>query len=199
MERKNMARSTSLVAAVLLFVGLTGCASSALPPELTQEQRAAIAKTRFKATVGVEAYKFPVYSETLIARLRKTGLFERVDAIDAFDTPPTFVARVERTVYGHASIPLWTILTFGVVAQTVQEEHGHVFSLTPSADRGRKIGVDFRYEGPSTLGWAAFYIALSDRNQTLGDSREHPRFIESLAWHIVAREKDISRHIGSGT
>lgn len=191
-------KSIAIVLA-LLAVGLTGCASSALPPELTDEQLKAIATTRFRATVGVEAFKFPVYSETLIARLRQTQLFERVDALEAFETPPTFVARVDRTVYGKAIIPLWTIISLGVIPSIVEEEHGHVFSLTPSATRAPKIAIDFRYRGPSMLGWAALYQGLFIRDQTLHNNREHKRFIQSLAWHVVAHEKELSRLMPGGS
>lgn len=192
-------RKRAAPTALVLVLALAGCSSSALPPELPEAQRKAIATTHFKATVGVEAYKYPVYSETLTARLRKTQLFDRVDALEAFEAPPTFVARVERTVYGKAGIPLWTIVSLGVIPTTVEEEHGHVFSLTPSASPARKIAIDFRYKGPSTLGWAAVYLGLFARDQTLGDSREHPRFIQSLAWHVVAREKEIARYVPGGT
>jgi hypothetical protein len=186
-------RKAVAIMLMILALGFAGCGSSALPPQLTEEQLRAIVTTRFKATVGVEAFKFPVYSETLIARLRQTQLFERVDALEAFETPPTFVARVDRTVYGHAGIPFWTIISLGGVPTTVEEEHGHVFSLMPFATRSPKISIDFRYRGPSTLGWAALYKGLFVRDQTLGDSRKHKRFIQSLAWHVVRHEQEISR------
>jgi len=48
------------------------------------------------------------------------------------------------------------------------------------------------------LGWWAWFQSWNP-DQTLGDSREHRRFTQSLAWHVVAREKDISRHVGDGT
>jgi len=178
---------------MILALGIAGCGSSALLPELTEEQLKAIATTRFKATVGVVAYKFPVYSDTLITQLGQTQLFERVDALEAFDTPPTFVAQVDRRVYGHAGIPLWTIISLGAVPTTVGEEHGHVFSLLPFATRSPKISIDFRYRGPSTLGWAALYKGLFLRDQTLGDSRKHKRFIQNLAWHVVRHSQELSR------
>jgi hypothetical protein len=63
----------------------------------------------------------------------------------------------------------------------------------PFATRSPKISIDFRSRGPSTLGWAALYKGLFVRDQTLGDSRKHKRFIQSLAWHVVRHEQEISR------
>jgi len=191
----------AIILAVLALVALGfggGCASTSLPPRLTDAQAKAVETTRFKATVGVEPYQFPVYAEKLIRNLRATGLFERVDALAAFAEPPTFVARVDRAIYGTAAIPLWTGLSLGLIPTTVSEQHGHAFSLVPTARREQRIPIVFSYRGPSTLGWWALVLNLTP-DRTWRDVYSHPRFIQGLAWQLVAREREISAYAKAGS
>jgi hypothetical protein len=181
------------------FAGLTlltlgGCSSETLPPALSEDQLKAIAARHFKATVGVRRYNAQVYSDYLINYLRKTQLFERVDPLESFQTPPTFVARVDRGIYGTATIPIFTAITLGIIPTTVEEEHGLEFSLVPSSPPRMPIAIRFSYKGPSTLGWWAFYRALSP-NETLGSADSHTRFVQNLAWHVVEHEKEISVYL----
>jgi hypothetical protein len=181
------------VIASLILVTLGGCASEALPPRLTQEQADAIARAHFKATVGVKRYNTPVYSDNLVEYLRSTGLFDRVDYLEAFGTPPTFTARVDAAVYGTATIPILTFVSLGAIPTNVDEDHGAVFSLLPNADPKKRIPIDFRYRGRSTLGWWAL-IDGAFRDRTWGSADGTRRFSQSLAWQIVMHEKEISAY-----
>ncbi len=178
----------------LISMALAGCASETLPPRLSDEQLKAIAATHFKATVGVRRYRAPVYSDNLIEYLHKTGLFDKVDSLDAFKTPPAFIASVDEGIYGTPTIPILTFISFGFIPTSVDEDHGVVFSLTPRAEPKTRIAINFRYRGPSVLGWWALIEgALPD--QTWGAADSHRRFIESLAWHIVRHEKQLSAYL----
>ena len=161
------------------------CGSTVLPPKLTPAQRESLARAPFhNITVGVERFERPVYSERLTAALDATHLFARVDAVDAFGAPPTFVARVERPIYGRAVLPLAPALTLGVIPMTVEEECGYSFSLTPSTAPIQKMPIEFSYQSTSTLGWWALFLNLSsDRTRT--EVYGHPRLVEGLAWKIV--------------
>lgn len=173
------------------LAALAGCASEALPPPLSEEQAKAVAVAHFKATVGVQRYTAPVYSDTLVKYLRGTGLFDRVDFIEAFETPPTFTARVDAMVYGTATIPILTFLSLGIIPTSVDEEHGAVFSLFPTSAPKKRIAIDFRYRGPSTLGWwAAIDGAFPDRTWFSADWTR--RFSHALSWQIVAHEREIA-------
>jgi hypothetical protein len=177
------------------LAALGGCASEALPPPLSEEQAKAVDAAHFKATVGVKRYNPPVYSDTLVKYLRETGLFDRVDYVEAFDTPPTFTARVDATVYGTAAIPIFTFLSLGFIPTIFEEDHGAVFSLFPTASPKKRIAIDFKYHGPSTLGWwAVIDGAFPDRTWMSADST--PRFRQALSWHIVMQGQEISAFAG---
>jgi len=174
-----------------MIVGLAGgCASSSLPPRITPEQRALLQSTRIDVTVGVEDYQFPVYSEGLAKALGKTHLFTRVDRLANFTTPPDFVARVEETIYGSATIPVLTGLSLGIIPTTVNEMHGYSFSLSRPGVAAPRVPIRFAYKGPTTLGWWAVVLNLLP-NRTMRDVDSHPRFIESFAWEIATKRDAI--------
>ena len=179
-----------IIAVLAVIASFGGCGSFSLPPKPTDSQLAVLKQTHFKATVGVEAYKYPIYSEHLLNDLRATGLFDAVEPLDRIQNP-TLIARVERTVYGKATIPLWTIVTLGIVPTTVEEEHGHVFSFHPVNNAGSPVVVDYRYRGPSTLGWIATFLNFSS-NRTSENPIETPRFREGLAVAVSSRREQIA-------
>jgi hypothetical protein len=167
---------------VLLFItaGIAGgCSSSTLPPKLTHDELARVYATHFPWTLGVERYKLPAYSNSLVASLRRTGLFDRVDELDKVPEA-SVIARVQTEIYGNAVIPLWTCLSLGVVPTITVEEHGHAFSLAPRCCSDRAVAVDFRYSGPTVLGWFAVLKNLGP-DSTTKSPYEHARFHAALA------------------
>ena len=180
-----------IIALPIIIAGLSGgCASTSLPPKLSKGQLDEIAKTHFAVSVGVEEFKYPVYSEKLTKALQRTDLFDRVEPLKSFKDSPTYIARVERTIYGTAVVPIFTGLSLGLIPTTVQEEHGHSFSLTAASGSNRKIPIEFSYRGPSTLGWWAVILNMLP-NRTSADVYQHARFNQSLAWTIVSHRSEI--------
>jgi hypothetical protein len=188
-RRKLLAAVVVLTVLVGVAVG-GGCGSFSLPPKPTDAQLAILRSTHFRATVGVEPYKYPVYSEHLVSDLRSTGLFDAVELLDKIEKP-TLVARVERPVYGKAAIPFWTIVTLGIVPTTVEEEHGHAFSFRPASRSEAPVLIDYTYRGPSTLGWVAFFLNFAP-NRSGDNPIETPRFREGLAIAVSSRREQIA-------
>jgi hypothetical protein len=178
-------------ATISVFGLYRGCSSSALPPAPTKEEIAKVKATHFKATVGVERYQYPVYSEHLIESLRRTKLFDEVAPLDQLPNP-TLIARVERRIYGTATIPILTALSLGFIPTTVQEEWGESFSLHGKSPSIGGVGVDFSYVGPSTLGWWAAVRSLSSDISTV-NPRRTKRFYDALAVAICSEEVEIRR------
>ena len=188
-------RSKIILGVLVAFVVLSGialaggCSSSTLPPKLTAAQIAAIRNVHIAASIGVEPYRYPVYSDSLIKDLRATGMFDRVDSTERLKQP-TLVAVVERPVHGTATIPVLTIITLGIVPTTVEEEHGYAFSLRSPTDPRNLVQIDYTYRGPTTLGcWAFLLNFLSDR--TSGNPEETQRFRDGLAASVVTQDDRI--------
>lgn len=132
---------------VLLAVGVanTPCGvSSTLPPQPSTAALDAVRATHFLATLGVETYTYPVYSERLISDLRTTGLFNAVEASEA-NPQATLIARIERPVYGNPTLPFLALVTLGIVSSAVEEEHGYVFSIRTADNPSATVLIDYRY------------------------------------------------------
>jgi len=176
--------------AVLAAIGTyRGCSSAALPPGPDASGLARVRATHFPVRVGVEKYRYPIYSDRLVASLSRTHLFDGVDSLERLRNPE-LTARVERTVYGTATIPIWTALTLGVVPTTVTEEWGEVFSLRRTGTETPAVGVDFTYRGPSTLGFAAAIRSLSP-SVTTADPRTTSRFRDAFSVAICSKSTEI--------
>lgn len=172
----------------LLACSMLSCATAAVPASLSLEDATLVATVRFSATVGVEQYEAPVYSDRLIASLRSTGLFEEVRPLDLIENPD-LIASVNRRIYGTASMmPLLTIVTLGIVPTVVREEWGESFILRSAENPDSEIDIEFTYSGPSTLGWAALLRAPFPRH-ALGRPYDKPRFRRALA-AAIARNRD---------
>jgi hypothetical protein len=142
-------------------------------------------------TVGVETYKFPAYSDALVKALRNTGVFVRVDHLEGFSSPPALVARVEREIYGSSAIPLWTLLTLGLVPTTTEESFGYAFSLSRPGQEAPRIPIEYSYRGRTTLGWEALFLR-STPNYSI-DPESSPQFRGRLALAILDHEDDIGK------
>jgi hypothetical protein len=190
MRRRTKVVFGALVAlAVLVGIAIAGgCSSSMLPPKVLAAQLTTIRQAHVAATVGVEPYKYPVYSESLIKDLRATGIFDAVDATGIVEHP-RLLAAVDRPVHGTATVPVITIITLGIVPTTVEEEFGYVFTLR-SSDSRKSVQIDYTYRGNTTLGWWALFLNLSP-DRTSGDPTQTSRFRDNLAAAVNARRDSI--------
>src|ERR1051326_1207242 len=94
------AHFTTMLLGILLLavtVGGTGCvglASSTLPPSLTATEKTRLKGAHLRFTVGVETNDA---APLVIARLRKTKLFDAVDYVDRLPSPPVVLAQWKNT------------------------------------------------------------------------------------------------------
>jgi hypothetical protein len=78
-------------------------------------------------------------------------------------------------------------------AQIVASDLLLELSLIPNVPPKGPIPVRFSYKGPSTLGWWAV-VDGAWSNRTRGRADQNVRFVQSLAWHIVEHEAEISAY-----
>lgn len=164
---------------------LVGCASSPVPPKLSKKEAERLSELPLQYSVGVEAYKYPVYSERLLSVLQHSGVFKQVSPLSEMKGTPDFVARVEETIHGAAVIPIFTFASAGLIPTVVDEDHGVKFSLTPGFRGGKKLMVDASYSGTTTLGWAAIFMNLLP-NFTSSEPEESERFHQMLSYRILS-------------
>jgi hypothetical protein len=188
-------RYAKFIPLILLLVTMAtfggGCACSTLPPDLSATEKIRLKTAPMAFTVGVETYKFPAYSDALVKALRNTGVFVRVDHLERFSSPPALVARVEREIYGSSAVPLWTLLTLGLVPTTTEESFGYSFSLSRPGQEAQRVPVEYSYRGRTTLGWEALFLRLTP-NYSI-DPESSPQFRGRLSLAILDHEDDIGK------
>lgn len=193
---KSLAKHCQPLFASLLLVllaavtsGCVGWASSALPPRLTKAEQGRVRHAHLPLTVGVERYEAPAYSESLRDALERTKLFDRVDDLDRFSSPPSLVARVDRRIYGTATLPVASLLTFGILPTFVQETAGESFSLSPPDRPEQRVRIEYTYRGRTTLGWIAL-LDIFHPNRTVFplDPERSQRFRDGLRLSILDHE-----------
>ncbi len=181
-------KSFVILLSLSLFAG--GCASVKIPPKLTPAERDLVQATKIHAVVGVQPDQYPVYSNKLVSALRRTGLFDEVALVGDLQGEPDLIATVEKHVYGSPTIPLFALLTFGVIPSSAEETHGYVFSLRPARAEAPPVLLDVRYSGKTTLGWAALLMNLSTR-RTVKDPYKTGRLNDTLKAAIAKRAGEI--------
>jgi hypothetical protein len=192
-NRFPLANAALLLSLAVVCSGCIGWGSSALPPRLTSSERSRVARAHLPLTVGIERYKAPAYSDSLRQALQRTELFDRVDDLERFSEPPSFVARVEHRIHGTATIPVFTLLTFGIIPTSVRESHGESFSLSPPAHPQQRLVIEYVYRGRTTLGWITL-LDVFHPNRTIRFNPERSgRFRDRLKLSILEHE-DALKH-----
>ncbi len=116
-----------------------------MPPKLSRAEEAKWKAAHLPYIIGVVRHEAPPHSEALVAALRNTGLFVEVDHLDCLSNAPTLVARLVDTPSGNTAIPLWTLLTFGVIPFWGDEHYGYVFSLSAPGDNESSLSLRYMY------------------------------------------------------
>jgi len=180
----------AFIAVALAAAWFGGCNSAVLPPAPTAAERASAEGLHFPLRVGVERYNPPVYSDELIDVLRRTEIFDSVDDLDGLPAPPDLVARVTGPPEGAAVIPALTALTLGLFPTVADETWGARFEFAAPRDPRRRVEVEARWTGATTLGWVSALLNLSP-GRTGGDVRTNPRSIEHFRVLMALRAAEI--------
>ena len=172
------------LASLGLCLLLASCASTKLPPKLSQAESERLKELPLPYTVGVARDNDSLYSDRLTKVLEQTGVFTKVAPLDSYKKAPDLIATVEEHVYGTSMIPVGYLLTFGVIPSIVEERHGEIFSLAPPKHWKKRVIVDASYKGSTTLGWAAPGVALSP-DYCLKKPDQSKRFREMIAYRTL--------------
>ncbi|MFL6194680.1 MAG: hypothetical protein ACJ75H_10955 [Thermoanaerobaculia bacterium] len=167
---------------------LYGCGSSLPPPRLTGLQAATVDRIP-AGSLGVVAVEVerPIHAENLRAMLERTRLFKSaVLAGEAAETPD-YVARItDRCSYRRGGfIPLWSILTLGVVPTFSRMELAYAFTLRETAT-GREARIPCEISSVQGIGWLPAAMNVLP-GWTYQDPEESKRFERRLAYAIVSR------------
>ncbi|HWN94927.1 MAG TPA: hypothetical protein VNT99_07835 [Methylomirabilota bacterium] len=117
-----------------------------------------------------------------------------MDDLERFSSPPSLVARVERRIYGSTAIPVYPLLTFGIIPMSVQETAGESFSLSPPDRPEQRVLIEYRYRGRTTLGWIALLDIFHPNREVFPFNPERSgRFRDRLRLSILEHEDALKR------
>lgn len=174
---------------VWLFLVLTGCFTSKMPPALTIEQIKTVSNKRYDCVLGIERYKWPAYSDSLNKALQNSGIFKEIvwsDSGKKYD----LIVRVEERVYGTPTIPILPILTLGILPSIVEEDHGHVFSFQAKDETSAKIRISTKYTGNTILGWVAIPLWISS-SFSIGDPENTLKYKQYFNHMVISGAHEI--------
>jgi hypothetical protein len=185
--------ATLLLALVVLGCGgCVGLSSGTLPPKLTTTEKDRLTNAWLPLAIGV--VRTNATGQRVIVRLRKTNLFDAVDYVDRLPSPPTVLAQWEHTPYGTATIPLDSLLTFGIIPTTVREPLSFGCTFYSPRHPEQKVKVQYVYYSRTTLGWVAPLLALSPNVVMFPwQPDEHRRFYQRLSLAILDHREEIMR------
>lgn len=178
----------STVFALLACAGvLSGCGSSLPPRPLSAAQKAFVAQAPRLGVVAVDAAPHPGNAKILRGMLERTRLFERAVVADPAEPGPAFTATIDdRCSCRHGGwIPVFPILTLGVVPQFSRCSMGYAFTLREVATgREAKIGCDIKMT--IGVGWLPAVMNVLPR-WTWADPETGGRYESRLAYSIASR------------
>ena len=174
---------------------LAGCGSMQMPRTLSPAERMEVEAVEIPAVVGVQGWR---WSEELQGILDASGLFRRVALLSALDQPPDLVATVRERCSFHRGgfIPIWTVLTLGVVPTWTRTEFGYVFAFHAPSAPDRKVVVGCGPGGYLVVGWLGTPLNALP-GWTLSDPEEHPRYHHRVALEVARRGDEINALLGT--
>jgi hypothetical protein len=181
------------------------CSAYRRPTELTATERQVVDSGPLPYSVSV----VPWTPEIAAQRGQEPGAYARslttlLEASHAFrscglTTGPDASADLLATSSGQhcntAIIPLFTILSLGIIPTVFDDEDCEGLVLHPSHSRSStsaEVEVEVRHKGKVVMGWAAVPLGMLP-GWSHGSLREDPRFRERFRLNILRRRADIDR------
>ncbi len=186
MQFSRTARSAILTLLAGAALALSGCGSMLPPPRLSASQSTQVASAGRLGSVAVDPAPGRTCDRAFLRMLERTDLFTRVAPLSAAEPAEYIAAIEERCGYGRGGfIPIFSILTLGVVPTFQTSELGYAFSLRDTRS-GETIHVPCEIQGKIGVGWIPAMMTVLP-GWTQEDPEQSSRFERRLAYGIVSR------------
>ncbi len=125
--------------------------------------------------------------------IERTGLFNEVVFAETSGAPADWVAapRPFQAKGGCPAIPLWSVLSLGIIPTVCREYAVQSFDLQ-NPNGSRKAKVDVEWAQTHVIGWGAAFMALSPR-WTLGTPKP-PHEDEAYGRYLAGKIMDLFRN-----
>jgi hypothetical protein len=180
-----MRRILPLVAALL---AVYGCGATTAPLPLTPAERVRLDAAQLDLTLGIGEHHAPWAREDFVAALARRRLFRRVDRLESFSEPPDLTATVQ--VFGNPDnkLPIWTLLTLGVVPTIGKGFDGVSVTLAAPATH-RTLDVRIEQQDLIVTGWVG--LAMLPSSEWVLAGSYNMRMFDRIASELAARAETI--------
>jgi len=205
---KRKLRLTVALACLVVFVvvGVAGgCNAYRRPPALNEQESQLLralplpysvtvapwdAKTAFRMSRNTYAY-----AEALALILIPTGAFRTSHfRNNAQATDGDLIATSTGTYCNRAVIPLFTILSLGIIPTVFDDEDcvGMVLRRSGASEPAPTVRIEIRNKHPVVMGWAGVIMGILP-GWSYGSCRNDTRFRQRLRLEVIRHQSDIER------
>jgi hypothetical protein len=196
--------------ALILFViagAAGGCGAHRRPPALTAEERALLSEPPLPFSVSIVPWdpataprkgaNPDAYAKILADLAIPSGAFRDVRREQAASPQADLVAMSTGAYCNSAVIPLFTIISLGIVPTTWEETDCEGMTLRAAKIRlDGSVRVDVRYTGRAIMGWAAVFIGALP-GWAYGDVRGDSRYRARFRLEVIRHRQEIAQLAGS--
>lgn len=202
--RRSVRIALGLAIVAYLAIGMSGgCNAYKRPPALNPEERALLegAPLPYSVTVAwwdeqTKTGQNPeAYGDALAKIVTTSGAFAtaRYDRSSA-PSGQDLVATSTGLYCNSAVIPIFSIVSLGIIPTIFQDEHceGMLLRTAPGRPKSEGVQISVRYKGPVIMGWVAV-MAGALPGWSYGSVDQDARFAERFRVEVVHRRADIER------
>src|SRR5262249_46928145 len=173
---------------LLALLAVHCCGATTAPLTLTTPELAKLDAAQLDLTVGICEHHAPWGRDDLVAGLGRRRLFRRVDRLESFGEPPDLTATVQ--VFGSPDnkLPIWTVLTLGLVPTVGKGFDGVTVTLAAPAARAT-LDVRIEQQDLVVIGWAG--LAMLPAPEWVLSSSYNQRMFDRIASELAARAEAI--------
>jgi hypothetical protein len=192
------------IALSFTIVGMSGgCIAYRRPPKLTVAERHIVDSGPLPYSVCVVPWTPEIaaqrrqepgaYARSLATLLEASNAFQSCRLSTGPDAGADLIATSSGQYCNTAIIPLFTILSLGIIPTVFDDTDCEGLVLHSShSSSSAPAEIEVRHTGKVVMGWAAVPLGLLP-GWSYGSAREDPRFRERFRLNILRRSADIGR------
>jgi hypothetical protein len=198
-----------IIAAAVLFaiVGISGgCDAHRRPPALSAEERALLQGAPLPYSVTVALWDLETDTgqnpEGYAGRLAKLVAASGAFKANRYERSPNpvgqdLVATSTGLYCNSAVIPVFTLISLGIIPTVFQEEQCEGMLLRAAANQPKRNGVEVtaRFKGTFVMGWAAVVCGAMP-GWSYGPVATDSRFVQRFRLAVIRRREELARILG---
>jgi hypothetical protein len=206
MTKRRKLRIIVMLALLLVFIltGVTGgCDAHRRPPNLNAHERQLLRAPPLPYTVTVKPWDPETaahmsqnafaYAQRVASTLMPSGAFRTTRFENNAQASGGDLIATSTGIYcNRAIIPLWTLLTLGIIPTVFEDENCEDMELRRAGApaSATSVQIEFRYTGRVVPGWGAVIMGILP-GWSYGSARSDPRFYQRFRLEVIRHQREI--------